>query len=335
MTAATASATATATNECAATITECVTITTNQCATIEECAPDTSHPCIAFQESAAPLNAGTIPEGTAPQAGKACPDACIFYIDEKTPITNECNAILESLSMEEEEEEEPTPQDKPLGTVKLASILAHWLCLIWIEIVGKDAQKFSPYLLGTVYYAFLSDYITKIMDKHLRTSGQTYAEAYSHESERPALEKWSLEHLGFFINPETSFRELVRKIVSPQDENDRFSFADYERATSSVLMRVAGEGDKLKSEVFNIILELKRDQFKHQNGEPPLDIKAALHRKLAQERKESSASKDIPVELLEKFIVFFGRLEFTPEKYSPQMLPLILIFLKRHIKRLG
>ena len=45
---------------------------------------------------------------------------------------------------------------------------------------------------------------------------------------------WSIEHLGYIIKPENLFRELNRKIIKPNDDSDKFSVEDYERAVSQL-----------------------------------------------------------------------------------------------------
>lgn len=99
---------------------------------------------------------------------------------------------------------------------------------------GMDANEFRNYILGTIFYRYLSERTELYMQDILKDDNLTYEEAFSNEDFKPVVEKWSLEHLGYIIKPENLFRELNRKIIKPEDKGDRFSVEDYERAVNEL-----------------------------------------------------------------------------------------------------
>ena len=99
---------------------------------------------------------------------------------------------------------------------------------------GMDANEFRNYILGTIFYRYLSERTEMYMQEILQEDGLTYEQAFSDEEYRPVVEQWSIEHLGYILKPENLFRELNRKIIKPKDDADKFSVEDYERAVSQL-----------------------------------------------------------------------------------------------------
>lgn len=99
---------------------------------------------------------------------------------------------------------------------------------------GMDSSEFKNYILGTIFYRYLSERTEIYMQEILKEDNLTYEEAFSNAEFKPIVEQWSIEHLGYIIKPENLFRELYRKIVKPEGEADKFSIEDYERAISEL-----------------------------------------------------------------------------------------------------
>ncbi len=99
---------------------------------------------------------------------------------------------------------------------------------------GMDANEFRNYILGTIFYRYLSERTELYMQDILKDDKLTYEEAFANDDFKPIVEKWSLEHLGYIIKPENLFRELNRKIIKPVGDGDRFSVEDYERAVNEL-----------------------------------------------------------------------------------------------------
>ena len=99
---------------------------------------------------------------------------------------------------------------------------------------GMDASEFKNYILGTIFYRYLSERTEMYMQEILKEDGLSYEEAFANTDFKPIVEQWSIEHLGYIIKPENLFRELARKITKPKDDGDKFSVEDYERAINEL-----------------------------------------------------------------------------------------------------
>lgn len=99
---------------------------------------------------------------------------------------------------------------------------------------GMDANEFRNYILGTIFYRYLSERTELYMQDILKDDNLTYEEAFASADFKPIVEKWSLEHLGYIIKPENLFRELNRKVVKPVGDGDKFSVENYERAVNEL-----------------------------------------------------------------------------------------------------
>ena len=126
-----------------------------------------------------------------------------------------------------------------------ASELSQKLWAIANDLRGNmDSTKFRNYILGTIFYSYLSERTEEYMQEILKEDGLTYEQAFSDADYRPIVEQWSIEHLGYIVKPENLFRELVRKIVRPKDDADRFSVEDYERAVNELTGSTMGQASE-------------------------------------------------------------------------------------------
>ena len=99
---------------------------------------------------------------------------------------------------------------------------------------GMDANEFRNYILGTIFYRYLSERTENYMQELLKDDNITYEAAFADKDYKSIVEKWSLEHLGYIIKPKNLFRELNRRIIKPKDDGDKFSIEDYERAVNEL-----------------------------------------------------------------------------------------------------
>ena len=117
---------------------------------------------------------------------------------------------------------------------------------------GMDANEFRNYILGTIFYRYLSERTEMYMETILKDDGLSYEEAFADADFKPIVEQWSLEHLGYIIRPENLFRELNRKITKPNGDADRFSVEDYERAVNELTGSTLGhKSEKAFEGLFN------------------------------------------------------------------------------------
>lgn len=117
---------------------------------------------------------------------------------------------------------------------------------------GMDANEFRNYILGTIFYRYLSERTEMYMQELLKEDDISYTEAFADADYRPIMEQWSLEHLGYIIKPENLFRELNRRIIKPNGEADKFSVEDYERAVNELTGSTLGnKSEKAFEGLFN------------------------------------------------------------------------------------
>lgn len=113
--------------------------------------------------------------------------------------------------------------------------LSQKLWAISNELRGQmDASEFKNYILGVIFYRYLSERTEMYMADILENDGLTYEEAFADEEFRPVVEEWSLSKLGYVIKPEYLFRNLIRKIKKFENEADKFSVEDFEKAISDL-----------------------------------------------------------------------------------------------------
>ncbi len=123
-----------------------------------------------------------------------------------------------------------------------AQTLARKLWEIANDLRGTmDASKFKNYILGTIFYRYLSERTEQYMEQLLANDHLTYQEAYSDPAFLPTVHDWSLQHLGYVIEPQHLFRTLVQKIQKPTSLDDKFSIKDYEDAIKALTDSTMGQ----------------------------------------------------------------------------------------------
>ncbi len=122
-----------------------------------------------------------------------------------------------------------------------ANELSQKLWAIANELRGQmDASEFKNYILGVIFYRYLSERTELYMAEILENDGITYEEAFVDDDYREAVEEWSLSKLGYIIRPENLFRNLIRKITKFKDDADKFSVEDFEKAISELVGSTMG-----------------------------------------------------------------------------------------------
>ena len=122
-----------------------------------------------------------------------------------------------------------------------ANELSQKLWVIANDLRGNmDASKFKNYILGIIFYRYLSEKTESYMNSLLAEDKITYDQAYKNEEYKDVLENWSINNLGYIIKPANLFRELVRRITSFKDDKDKFSIEDFERAIADLIGSTQG-----------------------------------------------------------------------------------------------
>ena len=134
-----------------------------------------------------------------------------------------------------------------------ANELSQKLWAIANELRGQmDASEFKNYILGVIFYRYLSERTEMYMAEILENDGVTYEEAFADDDYRPVVEEWSLSKLGYVIKPENLFHNLIRKITKFENDADKFSVEDFEKAINELVGSTMGhESNKVFDGLFN------------------------------------------------------------------------------------
>ena len=77
---------------------------------------------------------------------------------------------------------------------------------------NMEAYEFKNYILGMIFYYYLSDRTEKYIAKNLEHDGKTYEEAWKNEEYHDALYEISIGDLGYVIEPKYLFRKMVQMV---------------------------------------------------------------------------------------------------------------------------
>ncbi|OVE68234.1 type I restriction-modification system subunit M [Clostridium diolis] len=77
---------------------------------------------------------------------------------------------------------------------------------------NMEASEFKNYILGLIFYKYLSEKVEDRADKLLEEDNMTYEKAWEDEEIREALKEELLEQIGYFVEPNSLFSTLMRKI---------------------------------------------------------------------------------------------------------------------------
>lgn len=94
---------------------------------------------------------------------------------------------------------------------------------------NMDASEYRNYILGLIFYRFLSDQIVERADNMLAPDNLTFAEAYADPTMTADIKDELVRQLGFFIEPKYLFPSLVRDI-----QNGHFDVEELQNAVNAV-----------------------------------------------------------------------------------------------------
>ena len=100
---------------------------------------------------------------------------------------------------------------------------------------SMEAYEFKNYILGSIFYYYLSERTEKYMAHLLKDDNMTYREAWADDEMRDAVIEEALKDLGFVIEPQYLFREMVTLV-----ENGKFDVEFMQKAINSLMESTMG-----------------------------------------------------------------------------------------------
>lgn len=99
---------------------------------------------------------------------------------------------------------------------------------------NMDASEFRNYILGLIFYRFLSQREDDVAAEQLANDGITFEEAYADEDMRDMLQDEITNTLGFFISPANLFSSLVADIQAGHFDVEKLANAVNELENSTI-----------------------------------------------------------------------------------------------------
>ncbi|WP_105995307.1 type I restriction-modification system subunit M [Staphylococcus agnetis] len=101
---------------------------------------------------------------------------------------------------------------------------------------NMDASEFRNYILGLIFYRYLSEKTEEEVAKLLSEDNLSYEEAWQDDEYREALEAELISQIGFVVEPQFLYSNFIRKI-----ETQTFEIEDLHKAINKIEESTRGE----------------------------------------------------------------------------------------------
>ncbi len=120
---------------------------------------------------------------------------------------------------------------------------------------NMSPDEFKNYILGMIFYYYLSDRTEKEMAKILCDDGMSYEEAWNNPELKEAVIDESLNDLGFVIEPQYLFRKMVDMV-----ENRSFDIEFLQKAINNLM--ASTQGNESEEDFEGLFSDMQLDSTK-------------------------------------------------------------------------
>lgn len=125
---------------------------------------------------------------------------------------------------------------------------------------SMEANEFKSYILGLIFYKFLSDKITEVINEELKDDDLTFKEAWKDESMHEDIIELCIKTNGYFLDPKYLFETFVEKI----NVND-FTVEDLKEGINAIVTSTIG--NKSQDDFADLFEDMDLDSNKLGKGE--------------------------------------------------------------------
>lgn len=125
---------------------------------------------------------------------------------------------------------------------------------------SMEAGEFKSYILGLIFYKFLSDKITEKINEELKDDNLTFEEVWKDESQHKDLINYSIKNTGYFLEPKHLFSTFIDKITK-----NNFSVEDLKEGINAIVSST--HGNKSEDDFADLFDDMDLDSNKLGKGE--------------------------------------------------------------------
>lgn len=183
---------------------------------------------------------------------------------------------------------------------------------------NMEAYEFKNYILGMIFYYYLSDRTEKYMAKLLKDDNISYEDAWKNDEYREAVKEESLRDLGFVIEPQFLFSNMIKMV-----ENRSFDIEFLQKGINALMESTIG--NESQSDFEGLFSDMQLDSTKL--GHTVKDRSAVMSKIIASLDEINFSVEDTKIDILgNAYEYLIGQFAATAGKkagefYTPPIQP--------------